>query len=89
MRAPDPRAALPSPAAAAGPSPHRHRPAALSPLSSPQLPAAGDPGAGPGPRLPALRGQEDGLSAVPQREEPGQEPRRARPRLLPQELRGR
>ncbi|XP_040559071.1 inactive heparanase-2 isoform X2 [Gallus gallus] len=53
------------------------------------LPAAGDPGAGPGPRLPALRGQEDGLSAVPQREEPGQEPRRARPRLLPQELRGR
>ncbi|XP_040419636.1 inactive heparanase-2 isoform X1 [Cygnus olor] len=54
-----------------------------------QLPAAGDPGEGPGPRLPALRGQEDGLSAVPQREEPGQEPRRARTRLLPQELRGR
>ncbi|XP_077039122.1 inactive heparanase-2 isoform X2 [Agelaius phoeniceus] len=53
------------------------------------LPAAGDPGAGPGPRLPALRGQEDGLFAVPQCEEPGQEPRRARPRLLPQELRGR
>lgn len=60
----------------------------ISPLS-PQLPAAGDPGAGPGPRLPALRGQEDGLSAVPQREEPGQEPRRARSRLLPQKLRGR
>ncbi|XP_056351073.1 inactive heparanase-2 isoform X2 [Oenanthe melanoleuca] len=68
-----------------GPGPRLPQP----PLSSPQLPAAGDPGAGPGPRLPALRGQEDGLSAVPQREEPGQEPRRARPRLLPQELRGR
>lgn len=50
-----------------GPVPAR---GALSPLS-PQLPAAGDPGARPGPRLPALRGQEDGLSAVPQREEPG------------------
>ncbi|XP_067995680.1 inactive heparanase-2 isoform X2 [Melanerpes formicivorus] len=53
------------------------------------LPAAGDSGAGPGPRLPALRGQEDGLSAVPQREEPSQKPWRARPGLLPQELRGR
>ncbi|XP_037997098.1 inactive heparanase-2 isoform X2 [Motacilla alba alba] len=68
-----------------GPGPRLPQPS----LCSPQLPAAGDPGAGPGPRLPALRGQEDGLFAVPQREEPGQEPRRARPRLLPQELRGR
>ncbi|XP_074964283.1 inactive heparanase-2 isoform X8 [Phalacrocorax aristotelis] len=62
---------------------------ARKPSSPCWLPAAGDPGAGPGPRLPALRGQEDGLSPVPQREEPGQEPRRAWPRLLPQELRGR
>lgn len=83
--------------AAMAPRPaRRSRAASLPPFASSlvqplslQLPALSDLGAWPGARLSPLRGQKDRLFAVPEREEPSQEPWWTGTGLLPQELRGR